>query len=78
MKHECGKPSLEDEKGNYTYLCGKHTLDKAEEDRLEILKIANDPGIQWKTRRALLRVRFNFSDVLIDELIGKVEPASDY
>jgi hypothetical protein len=53
-------------------------LEKARQERLEILKVVNDPGIQWKVRRALLREKFGFAEVLIDELVGKEEPASDY
>lgn len=71
------KPSLEKD-GQYTYLCGPCTLKRAGQERIEILRITNDPGIQWKVRRALLREKFGFADVLIDELVGKTEPASDY
>lgn len=75
---ECGNPSLKNKDGSYTYLCTKHTLDKAEKDRLDLLYVVNQPGITWKTRRALLRTKFGLADLLIDELIGKDEPASDY
>lgn len=75
---KCDSPSLKDAQGGYTYLCGKHILDEARQKRLEILKVVNEPGVQWKTRRALLREKFGFGELLIDELVGKTEPASDY
>lgn len=53
-------------------------LDKAEAERFEILRICDQAGLTWKERRALLKHKFGFADVLIDELIGKEEPASDY
>lgn len=75
---KCDKPSLKDKIGHYTYLCGRHTLEEADKKRAEILSVINDPGITWKVRRALLRDKFGFAEILIDELVGKEEPASDY
>lgn len=56
----------------------KRRLEHAAKQRNEILKVVNDPGIQWKVRRALLRDKFGFAETLIDELVGKTEPVSDY
>lgn len=75
--HVCGELSTQ-KSGRYTYLCAKHYLLMKEEERLEIVQIVNQPGIQWKIRRALLREKFGFAEILIDELVGKTEPASDY
>lgn len=57
---------------------GKQKLEEARLNRLEVLKVVNEPGITWKVRRAILRDKFGFADILIDELIGKTEPPSDY
>lgn len=75
---KCDRASLKDCGGAYTYLCKEHTLQKASDERAEILRIVNQPGLPWKTRRVLLKHKFGFADVLIDELVGKEEPTSDY